>query len=125
QPDDVFRYVHEESDTDVVVRIRDLRAAVPWGTFASTRKILDGRGILSATDFDQRVRELEQTLGKPGATANGAPKAARGPGRSRSKPRGVVKDNPEERLWFTETCPDAVRALLPLLKQYDLAHALV
>lgn len=71
-PDDVFRYVHEDSDTDVLVRIRDMRAAVPWGTFVSTRKILDGRGVLADGEFDRRVAELERTLGTSASAANGA-----------------------------------------------------
>jgi hypothetical protein len=95
QPDAVFRYVHEKSDTVVLVRIRDMQAPVPWGTFASTRKILDGRGVLSCADFDQRVRQLEQTLGKPVATANGAPQAAERGGRSRTRRRSVVTDEQE------------------------------
>jgi hypothetical protein len=95
QPDAVFRYVHAPSDTVVLVRIRDLRAPVPWGTFASTRKILDGRGVLSCADFDRRVRELERTLGKPVATVNGAPKAAVRRGRSPSRRQRAVTDEPK------------------------------
>jgi hypothetical protein len=73
QPDAVFLYDHKESDTFVLVRIRDMQAPVPWGTFASTRKILDGRGVLSYDDFDRRVRKLEKKLGKPASAVNGAP----------------------------------------------------
>jgi hypothetical protein len=86
QPDAVFRYVHEPSDTVVVVRMRDMSAPVPWGTLASTRKILDSRGVLSCAEFDRRVRELEQNaLGKPVSTANGPPKVATRRGRSRRR----------------------------------------
>jgi hypothetical protein len=84
QPDAVFRYVHEQSDTVVLTRIRDMQAPVPWGTLESTRKILDGRGVLSCDDFDRRVRQLEQTHGKPTATANGAPHRASSRARRRS-----------------------------------------
>ena len=54
QADAVCRYVHQSSDTVVVVRIRDMKSPVPWGTLASTRKILDGRGILACDDFSDR-----------------------------------------------------------------------
>jgi hypothetical protein len=74
EPDAVVRYEHRPSDTVVMVRMRDMQAPVPWGTLASTRKVLDGRGVLSAADFDRRVCELEQKgLGKQAATTNGAP----------------------------------------------------
>jgi len=95
QPDAVFRYEHAQSDTVVLVRMRDLRAPVPWGIFASTRKILDGRGVLSCADFDRRVSELERTLGKPTATGNGATQAAERRGRSRTRSQSVGTNDPK------------------------------
>ncbi len=89
QPDAVYRHVHEQSDTVVLVRIRDMQAPVPWGTFASTRKILDGRGVLAYADFDRRLGELERTLGTGGSPANGAPEGVARQGRRR---RSVVAD---------------------------------
>src|SRR4051812_50174227 len=93
QPDAVFRYVHAASDTDVLVRVRDLQAPVPWGTFASTRKILDGRGVLACAEFDRRVEELKRTLGKPGSAANEAPKTPLRPGHARPRRQRVRTDD--------------------------------
>jgi hypothetical protein len=93
EPDAVVRYAHAKSDTVVLVRIRDRQAPVPWGTLASTRKILDGRGVLACADFDRRVRELERTLGKPGSAANAAPQEAARPERSRTRRQRVKTDD--------------------------------
>jgi hypothetical protein len=94
EPDAVVRYAHAKSDTVVLVRIRDLQTPVPWGILASTRKILDGRGVLACADFDRRVRELERTLGKPESAANAASQAAVGPERSRTGRQRVRPDDP-------------------------------
>jgi hypothetical protein len=90
EPDAVFRYEQHKSDTVVVVRIRDMQAPVPWGTLESTRKILDGRGVLSCNEFDRRVHELEQKLGKPVSAANGAPRVAGRRGASKSRRQNAV-----------------------------------
>jgi hypothetical protein len=93
EPDAVVRYVHAESDTVVLVRIRDLQSPVPWGTLASTRKILDGRGVLASADFDRRLGELERTPAKSGAAVNDIPHTAERPGRSRIRRERVGKDD--------------------------------
>jgi predicted RNA binding protein YcfA (HicA-like mRNA interferase family) len=46
-------YEHPESGTVVMARLHKPTDWVPWHTFASTRKILLERGVLTAEEFEK------------------------------------------------------------------------
>jgi predicted RNA binding protein YcfA (HicA-like mRNA interferase family) len=46
-------YEHPESGTVVMARLHNPKDLVPWHTFASTRKILIDRGVVTPEEFEK------------------------------------------------------------------------